>query len=218
MWNSSKTPQSYYRARYYDPQAGRFLREDPFGFQAGPNFYAYTLNQPSDFRDPLGLDIAEIENGPTEGNPIGHTALCVSGSGVFSFGNGVALGSGCLDYLKDQAKRRDTIVHVIKTTPAQDAAALAYLRSFKNSKLPGGIISPYLKDNCATRSNNALDAAGIPMVDLNGFPMLDSQDVPAPRFLPGTAGQRADAAGANSYSIPKGSTGIPSALSPFEPH
>src|SRR5215469_12909791 len=68
----------YYRARYYDPAAGRLLREDPFGFQAGPNFYAYTLNQPSNFIDPLGLDIAVVENGPTPpsngdllGNPVG---------------------------------------------------------------------------------------------------------------------------------------------------
>jgi RHS repeat-associated protein len=87
-----ETSLYYYRARYYDPVAGRFLREDPFGFQAGPNFYAYTLNQPSNFADPLGLDIAVVENGPTPpspgeplGNPIGHTALCISGAGVFSF-------------------------------------------------------------------------------------------------------------------------------------
>ncbi|MGB8323369.1 MAG: RHS repeat-associated core domain-containing protein, partial [Candidatus Acidiferrum sp.] len=87
----TETSLYYYRARYYDPQTGRFMREDPFGFQAGPNFYAYTLNQPSNFRDPLGLDIAVVEGGPTKDNPIGHTALCVSGSGLFSFGNGFPL-------------------------------------------------------------------------------------------------------------------------------
>jgi len=31
---------SYYRARYYDPAAGRFLSEDPVEFQGGINFYA----------------------------------------------------------------------------------------------------------------------------------------------------------------------------------
>jgi RHS repeat-associated protein len=35
---------SRYRARYYDPAAGRFLNEDPMRFDAGVNFYAYTLN------------------------------------------------------------------------------------------------------------------------------------------------------------------------------
>src|SRR5208282_3516088 len=47
---------SYYRARYYDPTAGRFLNEDPTNFSAGNNFYAYAGNGPSNFKDPFGLD------------------------------------------------------------------------------------------------------------------------------------------------------------------
>jgi len=221
-----ETSLYYYRARYYDPAAGRLLREDPFGFQAGPNFYAYTLNQPSNFIDPLGLDIAVVENGPTPpsngdllGNPVGHTALCISGAGVFSFGNQTPLGSSCTDYLKKQASRRDTIVRIIHTTPVQDAAALAYLRNFGNSGLPK-TSSPTgdVNDNCATRANNALDAAGIPMVDLAGNPMIFPWQVPAPRGLPGTAGNRAAAAGGTPYLIPQGNPGLPSSLSPFDPH
>jgi len=45
----------YYRARYYDPAAGRFLSEDPIRFFGGHNFYRYVRNGPTDFRDPLGL-------------------------------------------------------------------------------------------------------------------------------------------------------------------
>ena len=45
----------YYRARYYDPLAGRFLSEDPIPQVDGHNAYAYVANNPTIFRDPLGL-------------------------------------------------------------------------------------------------------------------------------------------------------------------
>ena len=46
----------YYRARYYDPQVGRFISEDPTDFSgSGTNFYAYVRNNPMDLADPLGF-------------------------------------------------------------------------------------------------------------------------------------------------------------------
>jgi RHS repeat-associated protein len=46
----------YYRARYYHPQLGRFVSEDPIGFGGGDwNLYAYVRNNPVCCRDPLGL-------------------------------------------------------------------------------------------------------------------------------------------------------------------
>src|SRR5579863_9444604 len=53
--SSAELSPSYYRARYYDPSIGRFLREDPTGFNAGNNFYAYVENDPADQSDPFGL-------------------------------------------------------------------------------------------------------------------------------------------------------------------
>ncbi len=41
--------------RYYDPTLGRFLTEDPLGFRAGVNFYAYAKNNPVNANDPYGL-------------------------------------------------------------------------------------------------------------------------------------------------------------------
>jgi len=46
----------YYRARFYDPKAGRFISEDPIGFGGGDvNLYRYVGNSPSNYVDPLGF-------------------------------------------------------------------------------------------------------------------------------------------------------------------
>jgi RHS repeat-associated protein len=47
---------SYYRARYYDPSAGRFLSEDPTMFEGGINFYDYVRSSPNNLVDQSGLD------------------------------------------------------------------------------------------------------------------------------------------------------------------
>jgi RHS repeat-associated protein len=47
---------SYHRARYYDPNVGRFLSEDPIRFDAGDeNFYTYVRNDSVSGSDPSGL-------------------------------------------------------------------------------------------------------------------------------------------------------------------
>lgn len=45
----------FYRARYYSPLLGRFVSEDPLGFNGGnTNVYGYVANSPTDFVDPSG--------------------------------------------------------------------------------------------------------------------------------------------------------------------
>jgi RHS repeat-associated protein len=45
----------YYRNRYYSPQTGRFISEDPIGWASGQtNAYAYVGGNPVQFTDPLG--------------------------------------------------------------------------------------------------------------------------------------------------------------------
>lgn len=45
--------------RFYNPSQGRWLTQDPLGYQAGPNLYAYVSNNPLTHFDPYGLS----ENG-----------------------------------------------------------------------------------------------------------------------------------------------------------
>jgi uncharacterized protein RhaS with RHS repeats len=50
----------YYRARYYDPKAGRFISEDPIGFGGGDvNLFRYVGNNPGNWVDPEGLQTSE---------------------------------------------------------------------------------------------------------------------------------------------------------------
>ena len=44
----------YLRDRWYDPQTGRFLTQDPLGLGGGANLYAYAGNNPISFSDPFG--------------------------------------------------------------------------------------------------------------------------------------------------------------------
>ena len=45
----------YMRARYYDPEVGRFISEDPIGFKGGDmNLSAYVGNNPVNGVDPSG--------------------------------------------------------------------------------------------------------------------------------------------------------------------
>ena len=51
----SATNLYFYRARYYDPQIGRFASEDPLRLSAGDvNFYSYVGGNPINYRDPSG--------------------------------------------------------------------------------------------------------------------------------------------------------------------
>lgn len=62
-----ETGQYYYRARYYDAKVGKFISEDPIGFEANDdNLYRYVLNSPLNFTDPSG------NNAVGSRYPLGH--------------------------------------------------------------------------------------------------------------------------------------------------
>lgn len=50
-----ETGLHYNTHRYYDPIVASYLTPDPLGLAAGPDLYAFALEQPHRFSDPLGL-------------------------------------------------------------------------------------------------------------------------------------------------------------------
>ncbi len=104
----------YYRARYYEPEIGRFVQVDPvkysvinlypyadsigISFATGFNFYAYTKNNPINFTDPLGLWYIDINISFGYGIGItGGTLICpggiypYAGGGIVSPPGGVSV-------------------------------------------------------------------------------------------------------------------------------
>jgi RHS repeat-associated protein len=93
-WDA-ETGLYYYRARYYDQQSGRFLREDPLGFAVGQNHSLYVSNNPVKRKDPLGLWQANIGGG--EG--LGGMLSLGYNSGQWNFAFYTGLGEGVfIDY------------------------------------------------------------------------------------------------------------------------
>jgi len=85
----AETGLYYNRHRYYDPQQGRYITQDPIGLRGGWNLYEYPLN-PLIYSDPLGLATIRCikplhslggtgeKSGPDIwGNPFYHQYLCV---------------------------------------------------------------------------------------------------------------------------------------------
>jgi RHS repeat-associated protein len=76
----------YYRARYYAPQWGRFLSEDPIGFEGGINQYAYCGNNPVNSTDASGKQEGWIPYGPPYGMDFGFDVTQMYVEYVYNIG------------------------------------------------------------------------------------------------------------------------------------
>jgi len=154
---------------------------------------SYVGGNPLTSVDPTGTNQLVIAGGQATGsyNIFGHVANAVTGNGVFSYGNDTNLGSGVQAYIQSQMALRNQVITFIPTSPAQDQQVLAFYA------LHPGRNSVGLADNCAARTNLALNAGGVP-----------TQDIPFPGGLSGDVG---NLPGAQQFYVPQGGP-IPPAL------
>ena len=59
----SRSGLLYFGARFYDPEIGRWLTQDPLGMVDGTNMFEYALNSPNNFIDTDGYLVREKEHG-----------------------------------------------------------------------------------------------------------------------------------------------------------
>jgi type VI secretion system secreted protein VgrG len=85
----------YMRARYYDPEVGRFINKDPIGYLGWDiNLFAYVGNNPVNWADPYGLfnptkGIAALANAANAGRLYASGLLRLGvASGLISTGIG----------------------------------------------------------------------------------------------------------------------------------
>jgi uncharacterized protein RhaS with RHS repeats len=71
----------YYRNRYYSPQTGRFISEDPTGWASGQtNAYAYVGGNPVSYRDSRGTNpLAGVIAGGEAGSTLGPAGTIAGG-------------------------------------------------------------------------------------------------------------------------------------------
>jgi RHS repeat-associated protein len=111
----SDTDVMYYRARWYDPEQGRFISEDPIGLRGGLNFYAYTENDPVWANDLFGLASLLVMVGPRSRGGSGGAYILL----LDKYGNRINA-CGCQDeyfYGRAVASNPNRMLHNVGDTP-----------------------------------------------------------------------------------------------------
>lgn len=149
--------------RYYDPDTGRYLTPDPIGLAGGINPFVYSLNNPANFIDPLGLYTEIIIWQPIDWwtSSFGHVSSNVNGVN-YSWGpNGWDTRyPKADDYANRQVSFRSGVGVILNLTPEQEQRLQeCYKRS---------------RDEYSPKSNNCADPHQDCLSEVLGLTLTDT--------------------------------------------
>ncbi|WP_284041310.1 RHS repeat-associated core domain-containing protein, partial [Vreelandella olivaria] len=123
QWHDEESGLYYNRHRYYDPQQGRYISQDPIGLNGGTNLYGYVTN-PTGMVDPLGLNPRTIVTAAQTADKVRNTAWCI--------GQDVALSSS-------RSQLPDILEEEMDAARASKASGIAQCQRERNSKEAFGL-------------------------------------------------------------------------------
>ncbi|MGI9066905.1 MAG: Ig-like domain-containing protein [Pyrinomonadaceae bacterium] len=194
----------YYRARWYDPQVGRFISEDPIGLAGGINAFAYVSNSPQNRTDPSGLYDVDVHYYLTYYLALKTGCFSDADARLIAEGNqdsdesdrkkpgwGNFIGwSGQPTIVPDYAQRYRNIAFHTFGTPAQNTSRAAELRAqaYSNGGNPFlfGTYLHFLQDSFSHRdfagNNTWGQATGGQRVDHTNFDPKKAMDMARATF------------------------------------
>lgn len=160
QYYDSESGLHYNHFRYYDPETGRFISQDPIGLLGGINHYQYAPNH-INWIDPLGLCAKEEGSVGLLDGIVGTVDLVVTG--VVNTGVDIVAGGAGLVTLAISGGNVDAAVHTIESVQEKQIGLLSQAGE-KVAGVVAPVVDKYYEQNMAALGDATMEATGSPML------------------------------------------------------